>query len=320
MRWRWFFWSFFAAIALFFVGLFAFNYVIDPFGYNGTQIVKLDRRVFYVSARNLYKASRFSNTNATTFVFGDSTANMIDPEVVAPDLTSSVFNFGIGGQTIFDTIDTVQYATARKRIALAYIGVPFRRFDDSDNAKDFLENTKALDNVLIANTNYRTTLASLKGLLYVTGALKLHPRSPDAVVSNKEWDRRLANFRAQLSVRRDPMNLRRGVHEMVCDLQRQGTAYVLVEFPIQETERSYILAHYAKEYAAYKSWLRSQGGVFDYNVGNGIGSHRDWYHDASHLKPKYGAMLLRDIMSGRPKFAHVTKAEPKCAPHAGVGR
>lgn len=317
MRWRWFVWRFFVTLGAFFSSLFVVNYVIDPFGYNGTNLVEFDRRVFSNSDRIAYKASRFRHTDARTAVFGDSTANMIDPEMVAPDLAASVFNFGIAGQTLFDMIDTVRYATDRKRFAAVYIGVPFRRFDDSDNAKNFRESTEAQNNAFVANTNYQTTLASLKGVLYLTGILKVHHRPADAAVTNKEWNRRLANFRAQLSARRDPVKLRKDVHDMVCALRSRGTTYVLVEFPIQETERAYVLRHNAPEYAAYKSWLSSQGTVLDYDIDNGMGSHRDWYHDASHLKPKYGAVLLRDMLSGQPKFAHVTKAVPKCTASAG---
>lgn len=299
-------------LVAFVAAIYAMNWAVDPFGYNGTRLVEYDRRlVSYELGRNAYKISRFRQWEGDTAFFGDSTVNMIDAEKVAPDLAAQVFNFGVGGQTLFDTIDAVRYAVATKPLRHVYIGVPFRHFDDRSSARVFAENAEAIRSPLRANLALKTTEASVAAIGHIARITSKTPRDPDAIASTRAMQSRLEGMRSKYAARSAPETLIPAFEALLCELRAEGIDVTLFTPPSSLAAREEALVH-GEAYRRFKDWVTGLGRHVDYDTGAGLSENMDNFYDHNHVKPAAGEVLLRDLLSDAPQLGKVSEGTPEC--------
>jgi len=301
--------SYLLILATMLAAVWLLNYIVDPYGYNDTRITNYDKReISYPQGRNLYKLSRFRHSNAKTVLVGDSTINSLDVEVIAPVLSTEVFNFGVGGQTMFDTIDVTRYAVKHGKVETVVLGIPFRHFDDNSRAKVFDQIASSVEAPLVANFSMEFTKASAIGILsYIKKDSRIKPNTTSAFLENQ-----LASISNKVHARRYPIALKDQIEKLLCDLVKQNVQYVLLVMPVSPEIREVIYKVYENEYREYKNWLYNLGKVVDYDVhlpqpqiGSGL---KDHVHADSNLSKK----LLLDILS-RIKSENYVNPNPKIA-------
>ena len=252
-----------------------------------------------------------SQWQGDTAFFGDSTVNMIDPEKVAPELAGEIYNFGVGGQTLFDTIDAVRHAVAVKPLRRVYIGVPFRHFDDRSNTRVFAENAEAIRSPLRANLALKTTEASLAGIGHMVGLARKSERDPEAVASDRDMRIRLSGMRNKYAARAAPDTLIPAFEALLCDLNDAGIAVTLFTPPASPEARAEALVH-AEGYQRFKEWVTGLGCHIDYDTGETLSADSGNFYDHNHLKPHAGRVLLLDILRDTPKLGHLSEGTLRC--------
>lgn len=309
---RSFVYRFLAILLGFIILIFALNWTLDPFGYNASEVVDYDRRnISYERARNAYKIGRFHQWEGYSVLFGDSTTNMLVSESVAPEKVGDVFNFGVGGQTLFDTMDAVRYALDQKTISRVYIGVPFRHYDDYSTARVFNQNADAMRSPFRANLALNSTTASIAALAHLSGIARNVRRDPNAVASKNEMRNRLIGIRNKYAARTDPVKLRKAFEALICELRDQGQDYVLFAPPTGPASYAAAL-EYPDAFESYKNWVAGLGTFYDYDTGAGFAADPANFFDHNHLKPHAGRIVLEDLLSPAPTLALVTRKEPQC--------
>jgi len=105
-------------------GLFAFNYVVDPFALNRRVDLGLEKeRVAFDLSNYSWKYPEYQHDPRPVVVFGDSRARRLRAAVFEEATGLPAYNFAFGGATGGDVIETFWFAAKQGKLERAYIGL-----------------------------------------------------------------------------------------------------------------------------------------------------------------------------------------------------
>jgi len=310
---RSFIWRFLFGSALILGAVYVVNYIVDPFEYNDSDLVELDRKqISNVIQRRVYKMSRFRHFNGDTVLFGDSTINQFPPESFADKGGNIPFNFGVGGSNLYEMLDVINYALNNKSgIKRVYLGVPFGDFDDVENMSTFVANADVTRNTFTINLSYVSARASLENLVYRASGYQMTterpPMEPDLF-----WAASITSAQTQLERRIGASKIKHRLLQTVCALKDRGIDVTIVVPPVHADIRKVWFTQVPREYAAYKAWLPVLGTVIDLDVDGPFVRNRSNFEDPAHIAHRLRYDVGRSIFKQDTAVLTVYHGEPQC--------
>jgi hypothetical protein len=105
-------------------GLFTFNYAVDPFAWNRSVDLGLDKQaVAYDLSNYAWKYPEYLHDPRPVVVFGDSRARRLPEEAFEQSTGLPAYNFAFGGATAGDVIETFWFAAKQGKLERAYLGL-----------------------------------------------------------------------------------------------------------------------------------------------------------------------------------------------------
>lgn len=308
-----FVWRFLFGSTLILGAVYLVNYIVDPFGYNDFDLVELDReQISKVIQRRVYKMSRFRHFEGDTILFGDSAINQFPPESFADNDGNIPFNFGVGGSSLYEMLDVINYALNNKSgIERVYLGVPFGDFDDVENISTFVANAGVTRNTFTINLSYVSARASLENLVYRTTGYQMTTEHPP-VEPDLYWAAKVKSVHAQLRRRIGASEIKHSLLDTICRLKDRGIDVVIIVPPVHADIRKVWLTQTPGAYAAYKSWLPVLGTVVDLDVDGPFVRNRSNFEDPEHIAHRLRYDVGRSIFKQDTAVLTVYHGEPQC--------
>ena len=101
------------------------NYIVDPFNRNNYFDFKLHKdQISFTMNDRLYKMIEFKN-NPGKHHIGDSRSRSLKSEYFEMYGVKNMYNFGYGGGSLYEVIDSFWYATSLTKLETVIIGIPF---------------------------------------------------------------------------------------------------------------------------------------------------------------------------------------------------
>lgn len=311
-----FFVASFAVLAL----IFLFNYVVDPFQYNGVRLLRLEREeISRPISRNVLAASQFRNFSGDTVIFGDSVMRSLPADAYGQSAGVNAFNFSIGGASLVDMADVVDYVRQRRPAVRTFIlGIPFREFDDSRMRATFVQNAGIVANSVSVNTSAVSLRASFENLLFAATGVRL---SSDVPTADRDtfWRQSLDSAAAQMRWRIGSTAIRQRLLDAVCALAGDGARVIIVAPPAHRDVRAIWLAEAGDSYRDYKAWLRSLGTVYDFDIDSPLTADADNFHDPLHVRPEIAARVAAALHAPDRAIVDVSTGGTACSAWTPAG-
>jgi hypothetical protein len=113
-------------------GVFAFNYVVDPFNVNRSFALGLEKRdVSYNLSNYAWKYPEYQHDPQPSVILGDSRARRLPAEAFEAVDGEGTYNFAFGGATGGDVIETFWFALEQGALKRVYMGLGALLLNDS---------------------------------------------------------------------------------------------------------------------------------------------------------------------------------------------
>jgi hypothetical protein len=292
--------------------VFAWNYVLDPFGMNGRFSLGLDRAgVSRVLNYRLYKTIEFAHAPRPSIVLGDSRCDLFRPESFARAGRPDVYNLSFGGGTLAEAIDAFWFADARTTLREVFFCVPFSIYNGAAPPNRMPE---ALALQRPRMSYYLSPFVAKAGfeLLYarVTGRV-LHPEKPP-ISREAFWAHQLGpEVAGTLALWRPPGALDARLADIAAHCRERGIALTFVIPPNHVELQAKIDAFGLREpYEAMKRRLAGLAPVVDLDRPNALTEDAANYLDPYHLTPVAAEAVVREIV-GRAEGGGVSPSPPR---------
>jgi hypothetical protein len=279
--------------------VFAWNYVLDPFGMNGRFSLGLDRAgVSQTLNYRLYKTIEFTRAPRAAIVLGDSRCDLLRSEFFARAGRPDVYNLSFGGGKLVEAIDAFWFADARTALREVWFCVPFSIYNGAATPANGVPEALALQRPRMGY--YLSPFVAKAGfeLLYarVTGRL-LHPEKPP-LSREAFWARQLGpEVAGQLARWRPPSALDAKLAEIAAHCRARGIALTFVIPPDHVDLQAKIDAFGLREpYEAMKRRLAELAPVIDLDRPNAFTANADNYLDPYHPTPVAAEAVVREIV------------------------
>jgi hypothetical protein len=140
--------------------------VIDPYNYFNTLLVSQDvkKRIAYPLNERLSKIIEYKRDPLPNILIGDSRIQNLSSENIKRFTNEAYFNFGYGGCTLPELIDSFWFATKHQKLKNVCIGISFDMYNKYNNTDYFKGALKSasLFNYIFNSTNFKVLFYMIK--------------------------------------------------------------------------------------------------------------------------------------------------------------
>ena len=140
--------------------------VIDPYNYFNTRIVSQDVkiRIAFPLNERLFRIIEYKQNPSPNILIGDSRIQNLSPVNIKKVTNETYFNFGYGGCTLPELIDSFWFATKYQKLKNVCIGISFdmyNRYNNTDYFKGALKSS-SMFNYIFNITNFKVIYYIIK--------------------------------------------------------------------------------------------------------------------------------------------------------------
>ncbi|HUQ95547.1 MAG TPA: hypothetical protein VM120_27970 [Bryobacteraceae bacterium] len=283
----------------------AFNYIVDPFGYWGKNLLGLTQQGLSEKSHDrLFKLARFRQRPKEIIVLGDSRAKNMKEEMFA-SRGLDVSNLAFGGGTLYEALDAFWYANSVKKPRHVIIGLPFNLWSEANSQNRVAEARALLENPVKYHLSYYVTGVSMRNLVRnAEGRTSVSSAPP---MSREEF------WRFQLGETitpyyknwRQPKALKNQFWEVVQYCRENGIGLTIVIPPThRDLQRRVGDFGLNRQYSDYLSQMKATGQVMNFEAESGIVNDRSKFEDPFHASPEVMDMVVGRVaarMTGADK-------------------
>jgi hypothetical protein len=281
----------------------ALNALIDPYDLAGHPLPGLAQdELSRLRNDRLLELARFNREPRPIIVLGDSRAQNLREEFFA-EQGLSARNLAYGGGTVYEAIDTFDFAARRTRLQAVVMVVPFNSWSESDHG-NLVENAVGL---IERPATYYFNADILRASVANVAANWLgdaHPSQAPPMTGEAFWRYQLDyNARSYYERWQQPERLERLFLDMVAQCRSRGIRLLLV-VPPTHVDLQRLIPHYRleKQHEAYLALLEANAETLNFDVVDAVTSDRAKFSDPFHILPSESRGLVAKI-AGRLRSA-----------------
>jgi len=289
-----------AVLAVLLGGIFAFNYVVDPFRLNRQFAPELEREgVAYDLSNYSWKYPEFMHEPKPVVLLGDSRTRRLPAAAVEDELGRPTFNFAFGGGTAADVLAAFWFADEHAELEHVFLGLGALLMSDTVRVERGRPDRELLAQPLRYYFSPFVTSASVKVLLFNHSGLKLSGEEPP-------MDRE-AFWRFQIEERSKqyfgtyayPERLLEDLAQVGEHCRKEGIELTFFLPPshtdFQETRREHGVE---EEYRRSVAALRELGPVLDFDCANEVTRDAKNFGDPVHTTDEVAVRVARELAGG----------------------
>lgn len=276
---------------------------MDPFDFVGApSLVPREVKERTASQLNpcLWKMIRFERDPAPNILLGDSRMNAISAERLRELTGEEYYNFGYGGGSLKEAVDTFWFAAERAELKSVYIGLHLSSYNDYN----YTERTKLYESVARNPALYLVNRTVLQAAVYDAYS---HAAGEDlrlgapAVGREEFWRDYLENVLGNYYrnyVR--PERYRQELERIARHCRERGVRLTFVIFPSHvEAQRRVRDFRLESQNDALRRDLSALATTYDFDFENEITTRRENYTDPVHTVGAVNELLIREIWLGQ---------------------
>lgn len=290
---RWFF----AALLVVLGAVAGCNFVIDPYGLAGRNLLRIDQDgLSRLRNDRLTELAGFNRAPHNIVILGDSRGQALKEQFFA-DYGLSVSNLAYGGGTVFESIDTFDFAQQRARLQAVIFVLPFNSWSESDRGNLVDSAVTLIEHPAMYYFNAGIFQAAISNLWAVASGGGRRSQAPP-MSSDAFWryqiDYAARGFYARWQ---EPQRLRAKFLDMMRECRGRGIRVLLV-VPPTHVELQAEVAHFGLEnqHLQYLQLLNSQAETLDFDIPDETTRNRALFVDPFHSIPAVNRALVRTIV------------------------
>ena len=295
---------FFRRLALFslpFVLAAGFIAAVDPFNFLPVKSFISDEVKSGIAPQLnpcLWKMIIFSRQPADKILLGDSRMQGIKPEDIEAVSGEKYFNFGFGGASLREVIDTFWFAAEQTRLQKVYIGVNLNVYNDYENVNRTQVYKSIGENPALYFINRTVWQAALSSAYSQLTNENLKIGVPTAS-RDEFWLEELEIMRSYYRKFVYPKKYRQELQKIADHCRRHNIELNFIIFPSHTDEQKLIKeANLENENRQMRLDLQELGTVYDFNTETGMTTGKANFDDPVHLGLSARRELVREIWEG----------------------
>jgi hypothetical protein len=278
--------------------------IIDPYNYFNTRIVNQDvkTRIAYPLNERLSKIVEYKHNLSPNILIGDSRIQNLSVENIKKSTNDTYFNFGYGGCTLPELMDSFWFAAKQQKLKNVCVGISFDMYNKYNNTNLFKNALKSstLFNYIFNGTNFKVIYYLIKDSFskdkIVLGIPKVKDRD---LFWQEKVDEQTQKFykgykypedfnkelkEIQEYCDKNGINLFFFIPPTYIDLQNKISEFSLVE-----------------EHERFLGDIDSIGKLYDFNIDNEFTRNKDNFFDPFHSRRDLDTILI-NVMFKNPSF------------------
>lgn len=281
-----------------FILLILLNLVVDPFNYSNFIKLNLEKdSVTMPFDYRLFKLNAYRENPSSNILLGDSRIAAFNVDEIEKISGKRYFNFGYGGGTLNEVFETIEFASKKDSLKEIVIGLSFNLFDASNSKERVSRSVKIINNPLSYYFNFKTSKASLYVLFYNIFGVNYASEHPNKT-KEEFWKQQLnladntyTNYNYPFLFEEKLLNLK-----LWCDKNQIKLFFILPPTHI-DLQNKVLENNLGKEYSDYKSFLKSLGTVYDFDIKDSITVDAANFKDPYHFNDTIMKVLIKRIWS-----------------------
>jgi hypothetical protein len=278
----------------------------DPFDFIGApSLVPEEVKARTASQLNpcFWKMRQFERDPAANILLGDSRMNAISADKLRELTGEDYYNFGYGGGSLQEAVDTFWFAAERVKLRRVYIGLHLSTYNDYN----YTERTKLYETVARNPALYFVNRTVLQAALYDTYShfagtdLRLGAPTVDREAFWRDYlDNVLGGYYSNYV---HPERYQRELTRIARYCRENGVELTFVIFPSHvEAQRRIRDFHLERESLAFRRDLASLATTYDFDYENEITTRRENYTDPVHTVRPVNELLMSEIWLDQPRI------------------
>lgn len=247
---------------------------------------------------------RFERAPAPNILLGDSRMQAVSAGRLKELTGEEFYNFGYGGGSLKESIDTFWFAAGRVKLRSVYIGLHLSSYNDYN----YTERTKLYESVAHNPALYFVNRTVLQAALYDSYSrfsgtdMKLGAPTVGREAFWRDYlDNVLGGYYTNYVY---PMRYKQELERVARYCREHGVRLVFVIFPshveAQQRVRDFRLE---RESEAFRRDLSALATVYDFDYENEISTNRENYSDPVHTVGPVNELLMREVWLDQPRVA-----------------
>jgi hypothetical protein len=284
--------------------------MIDPFNYfteeKSKELLEKKNEISLKTNPYLYKLIEFDRNPCSTIILGDSRMDELDPSKFENYGKEKVSNLAIGGGTVQDAIEILNYISDKHNIKKIYWGVSIETYSGTrlrDRATPSIEIKKSILLYLLNRYTFSSTMLICRSMIFHEQIdLYKPPFSREAF-----WQNQLDLVARYLTNYTYPENYYRDLKKIADNCAEKNIKLVFVVSPthvdLQEKINEFNLNEEDKK---FKLDIESLGDVYDFNYPNAITNNKRNFNDPFHFNDSISNIIVQEISTNKIQYSRFT--------------
>lgn len=279
----------------------AINMVVDPFGFNskidfGFKNESISRKL----NQRLFAILEFRTLKTANILLGDSRIAAISTNEIKRASGEEYYNLSYGSATLPECFETFWYADSLTHLKRVYLGIPFNLFSATNSNNSFLRALKIAASPLDYYLNFFIFKVSILNILFETLHVDIISDTPE-MAPGEYWQAQLASTGNAYRAFRWPQDSIQELMKIKRYCLKKNIEFTIL-IPPSHLDLQKLVSKYGlqKEYANYKTVLRSIAPVIDYDKESKLTIDKANFKDPYHFDIKTMKTIVREIW-GRKK-------------------
>jgi hypothetical protein len=277
---------------------------IDPFNLlNNNIFVNKDFKKTVSPHLNerLWKSIEYKQNPIDKILLGDSRTRNMDTDYINKVSGEVYYNFGFGGGTLPEIIDTFWFADKCIKLKKVYIGLNFNIFNATYNRNIFKDSIEIVNNYG-AYLNDRNVAKALSVIIY--NSIFPNPKNIDKPTETKVefWASSLRTQDFQYSQYVYPVDYINELKKIVSYCANNNIKLTIITYPNHVDLQNKVKVHNLKKYFDnYFQTITSIATVYHFDYHNNFTSNADNFSDPYHFNDSH--QVVDEVWGNKLKYA-----------------
>lgn len=272
--------------------------IIDPYNYFNTKIVNQDvkNRIAYPLNERLSKIIDYNHHPSPNILIGDSRIENLSIDKIKKVSNDTYFNFGYGGCTLPELMDSFWFAAKQQKLKNVCIGISFDMYNKYNNTNLFKNALKSssLFNYIFNGTNFKVIYYLIKDIFsnekIVLGVPKIKDKE---LFWQQKVDEQTQKFYKGYKY---PEDFNKSLKEIqsYCD-KNDINLFFFIPPTYIDLQNKISEFSMTKDYEKFIEDINSIGKLYDFNHDNEFTRNKDNFFDPFHFRRDLDTLLINEM-------------------------
>jgi hypothetical protein len=285
--------------------------IIDPYNYFNTKIVSQDakRRIAFPLNERLYRIIEYKHNPLPNILIGDSRIQNLSSAHIKNITNEDYFNFGYGGCTLPELIDSFWFTAKQQKLRNVIIGISFDMYNKYNNT-DYFQNSLKSSSFF----NYIFNITNFKVIYYMGKDIfskeKITLGIPKIASMDQYWKEKMDEQTGKFyKTYKYPDEFNKELKK-IQDYCKTNNINLVFFIPPTYIELQDQVSKFSlnSECDKFREDIRSIGKVYDFNYDSPFARNKDNFFDPFHSRRDLDSVLIFTMFRDSTYFSRMNQA------------